>query len=1341
MKSIKRIRLAFIAILSALALAFLVIGLNLTNFLSPISAKAENTVVNGWNSEVSRGEAKVDLGTAGDNGFAKYTDLQSGDVVSYNGKIKSTASDMLVRTTPYRISIGAKGTGKIQWTLSTDEKAVFAGIIEIGGNAFAGGNATITNNKTFNSGDVLDIVIDGHHQYGSSIYYVDGEGNFTSAGVFGGYDGDTEFYLSVTVNEGSLKELNVKAGEGLLFTYIDFSTWTWAGYGDHFKAQSYPDAFRGIHHPANDLDSYMTFWAFKGYELSFCFATDDVNASADVVIGGKRAESDGTNTSYGGRGWYHFTVPADAENALVKITEGVGGWNSYVTRGEQQTKAAVSESSDYYTEFTGLQDGDVLHYNGTIKSEKLAELTRTKAYALSIIPTGTGIVTWDLIADGMTEPLRLTMVVDGTSKALRSQYGTGDSVTGLDSDKTCASGDTLTVIVDGHHLYNNNLYYLNADGTFEKAGGFNSTVLFDADGNVLYDEFKVSVTVTGEISALKVKIGEALKFTTMGALHVPEGDVEQMYWDYVGYNPPFEANFGNGNSDSGFKGIYLPEQLSTKSYWAFKGFPLSLKFTSTDSEASPLVTVGGQRVDSDGTASEGEYGWYNYTVSPYADSAAVVVKASDINVSFMDGETIFRRMAVGFGETVSVPLNMEKKGVVAEGYYTDSALTTEFDFTAVITSSTNVYIKWKVVPALTFMVGEKEYAYQNFEAPAAPTKPETDPVQEGMSFLGWYGDADGSVEFDFTTAVTENTTAYAVFGYSVTFRIIGFDDAAQKSVLVVKEGNGIAAESIPDYAEVTGLPAYDAFTVEWYSDETLKTKVEVAALSNITANTEIVGRLVDTKEYLVPNENGWDTQQGYVGDGNDETMTLKNYGSMTKMIIEDDGYTSMRLDYVGYIVNARRFDVGKDIRLSYEMDSTCDGPWTTEAKWIMFSMYNSANAAFTGQGSSSHMQKYGALGVFGFDLANTKDSFETWTKYASPVAGSYQTPTMKTELTHLIIRIGETAAESGVYLLNADNTETKVVNLALQRSMFPDGIYFTVAPFRITDISIRITQESSIVKGSEEHGAFTLSTTAALAGEKVYIETTPAEGYSFTDRCVFANGVELTVGKEDGENGRYYFGMPFGENVTLEVRYAADVTFRDGEEVVATVAVVPGNKVAGRNMPNPTKEGYRFDGWYKDREYTQEFNNSKEVIEDKLTVYAKWTAISYTITFVSDGSVYKTGTADYGTTFSSETISKEGYTFGGWYTDEACEEEYSFDTLVTGDCTVYAKWTANGIADNSSSQSSSDKTSDSDTSSRESSEGGGCRNGCKGSVSGIAAFAGIALLTAAAMLLRKKSSK
>lgn len=40
---------------------------------------------------------------------------------------------------------------------------------------------------------------------------------------------------------------------------------------------------------------------------------------------------------------------------------------------------------------------------------------------------------------------------------------------------------------------------------------------------------------------------------------------------------------------------------------------------------------------------------------------------------------------------------------------------------------------------------------------------------------------------------------------------------------------------------------------------------------------------------------------------------------------------------------------------------------------------------------------------------------------------------------------------------------------------------------------------------------------------------------------------------------------------------------------------------------------------------------------------------------------------------------RDGYTFGGWYTDEACTQAYDFIAPVTADLTLYAKWTKNAV--------------------------------------------------------------
>lgn len=58
---------------------------------------------------------------------------------------------------------------------------------------------------------------------------------------------------------------------------------------------------------------------------------------------------------------------------------------------------------------------------------------------------------------------------------------------------------------------------------------------------------------------------------------------------------------------------------------------------------------------------------------------------------------------------------------------------------------------------------------------------------------------------------------------------------------------------------------------------------------------------------------------------------------------------------------------------------------------------------------------------------------------------------------------------------------------------------------------------------------------------------------------------------------------------------------------------------------------------------------------------------------------------DFQTTAANGSVAKpadptrKGYTFAGWYTDEACTEAYDFSAAVTADMTLYAKWTKNAV--------------------------------------------------------------
>ncbi len=110
-----------------------------------------------------------------------------------------------------------------------------------------------------------------------------------------------------------------------------------------------------------------------------------------------------------------------------------------------------------------------------------------------------------------------------------------------------------------------------------------------------------------------------------------------------------------------------------------------------------------------------------------------------------------------------------------------------------------------------------------------------------------------------------------------------------------------------------------------------------------------------------------------------------------------------------------------------------------------------------------------------------------------------------------------------------------------------------------------------------------------------------------------------------------------------------------------------------------TEEGYTFDGWYTDDNYSKKFDFTKP-IKSNTTVYAKWTAKDYEVSFITEhGKAPASQNVPYNETADDPgKLSAEGYTFIGWYTDDIhYSTKFDFSTPITSNTTVYAKWEKN----------------------------------------------------------------
>lgn len=128
------------------------------------------------------------------------------------------------------------------------------------------------------------------------------------------------------------------------------------------------------------------------------------------------------------------------------------------------------------------------------------------------------------------------------------------------------------------------------------------------------------------------------------------------------------------------------------------------------------------------------------------------------------------------------------------------------------------------------------------------------------------------------------------------------------------------------------------------------------------------------------------------------------------------------------------------------------------------------------------------------------------------------------------------------------------------------------------------------------------------------------------------------------------------------------VTFdTDGGNEIPAVSVNKDDTVA--RPQNPTKNGFTFAYWELDGE---EFDFSQPITAD-IKLKAIWEAITYTVTFDSDGGSSVSGqTVVYGGRLSkpSDPI-REGYNFVGWFLNDT---EFDFSKVLDSDVELVAKW-------------------------------------------------------------------
>ena len=177
------------------------------------------------------------------------------------------------------------------------------------------------------------------------------------------------------------------------------------------------------------------------------------------------------------------------------------------------------------------------------------------------------------------------------------------------------------------------------------------------------------------------------------------------------------------------------------------------------------------------------------------------------------------------------------------------------------------------------------------------------------------------------------------------------------------------------------------------------------------------------------------------------------------------------------------------------------------------------------------------------------------------------------------------------------------------------------------------------------------------------------EGYVF-DGWYSSADYNNKVEKLDGNTG----------NVTLYAKWIhiSTITFiTNGGNSIASITLPAGTAL---DLPEATKDYYDFANWYTNIDLTNKFT-SLVMPDDDITLYAKYTPIVYTITYVLNGGTNASGATVKYTIEDTVTLlspSKTGYTFVGWFTDDKFTSSVVTELKNEhGDKTFYANYKIN----------------------------------------------------------------
>ncbi len=523
------------------------------------------------------------------------------------------------------------------------------------------------------------------------------------------------------------------------------------------------------------------------------------------------------------------------------------------------------------------------------------------------------------------------------------------------------------------------------------------------------------------------------------------------------------------------------------------------------------------------------------------------------------------------------------------------------------------------------------------------TKP-ADPTRTGYDFAGWYKNSGLTTPFDFNTAITANTAIYAKWtahSYTVNYDGNGSD-------------GGSTASSSHTY-DISSALTVNGFTRTGY---TFAGWATAGTGDVVYGNNASVLNLTAAKNGSVTLFAKW-TANGYTvaynGNGaTDGSTSSSSHTFGVSSALTANGFTRTGYTFAGWAATDTGDVVYGDGAAVLNLTHVNGGTVTLFAKWTANSYtvnYNGNGATGGNTASSSHT----------YDVSTTLTA-NGFTRTGYTFAGWAATDT------------GDVVYGDGAAVLNLTNVNSGTVTLFA----------------KWTANSYTVAYDGNGATGGD---------TASSSHTYDVSTTLTANGFTRTG-YTFAGWAATDTGDVVYGDGAAVLNLTHVNSgtVTLFAKWTANsytVAYdgngaTDGDTASSSHTYDISTALTANGF---TRTGYTFAGWAATAAGDAIYGDEADVLNlasengSTVTLFAKWTANGYTVSYNGNGATggdtaSSSHTYDVSAALSTNGFTKDGHTFAGWAATETGSVEYADGANVlnltadrNGTVTLFAKWT------------------------------------------------------------------